>query len=104
MGQCAYQDLKQVIPQRYNKTHSLKCDDVEVLADLVTDGLSFMPKDTKVFSETGCKRVQNKVGIVLEIILEELEAVDQATLQEKTVWTEREESVAHLGRCRLISS
>jgi len=92
--QCALQDLKHLIPQSVNKTHTLVCEDKEVLAELVSTQLTFMPKDIGVFSETGCKRVQNKVGIVLETILEELEEGDSKN--------DHQESVALLGRCRFI--
>lgn len=86
---CAVQELSQ--QNSFNRTHSLHCDSYDLLADLVVEQMAFMPKDTKIFSETGCKRVHRKVGTIVETILEELESTDDSA-----------HAVAQLGRCRLI--
>ena len=54
--QCAVQELK-LQSTNFNRTHSIACDSFDLLADLVVEQMTFMPKESKIFSETGCKRV-----------------------------------------------
>jgi len=75
--ECALQEIK-LIASLVN----LSCDDWLPLAEYVVDQMSFLPLGTRIFSETGCKRVNRKVEKTLETIIENLEGESDLSADE----------------------